>query len=88
MKYEESYGALRADVIDQIKKLVPEAFTEKLLAGGVGFEFPQDRELELKVKYDIDEVGGSCTLKVIWENEIAEEDEDEEDDEDKDKEED
>ncbi|HZK70262.1 MAG TPA: transcription initiation factor IIE [Clostridia bacterium] len=80
MKYEENFTELKVDVVDLIKKAVPDSFIAKLQEGGIKFEFPKDREFEFKVKYDVTEEGGSCSLKVSWDNDLYEE-EDEEDDE-------
>lgn len=80
MKYEEDFTESKVDVVSLIKKAVPDSFVEKLQEGGIKFEFPKDREFEFKVKYDVTEEGGSCSLKVSWDNDLYEE-EDEEDDE-------
>jgi hypothetical protein len=60
-----------------IKRAVPETFLKKLKMEGRDLEFPQDRELELKVKYDIDDDGGSFTLKISWDNDEFDEDNEE-----------
>ena len=83
MKYEENFTELKVDVVDLIKKAVPDSFISKLQEGGVKFEFPQDREFEFKVKYDVTEEGGSCALKVSWDNLFEEEAEEGDEDEEK-----
>ena len=79
MKYEESYSEFDIELLGLLKKAVPDSFAEKLQEGGIELEFPKDRELELKVKYDVSEEGGSYTLKVSWDNELDEEEEENED---------
>lgn len=82
MKYAESYPA-DANVLELVKKLVPDAFATNLREGGVNLVYPKDKDLELKVKYDTEEDGGSIMLKISWneeEIETEEEDEDKEED--------
>jgi hypothetical protein len=83
MKYEESYPGLSAEIAKLLKKTVPDSFARNLDEAGVKLELPEDRELELKVKYDIDEDGGSLGLKISWNNEIEEDEEDDKDEDDK-----
>jgi hypothetical protein len=82
MKYEETFPGLNAEIAQLLKKTVPDSFARNLDEAGVKLALPEDRELELKVKYDIDEDGGSLGLKISWNNEIEEEDEEDDKDED------
>lgn len=79
MKYEETYPGIQAELTELIRKTVPDTFSASLREAGVNFGLPTDKELELKIKYDVDENGGSLTLKVLWDNSVEEEEEDEED---------
>lgn len=81
MKYQETYAGLNVDVAELVKKVVPDTFRKKLEVEGRGIELPKDRDLELKVKYDITEEGGSLTLKISWDYDAVEEEGEEEDEE-------
>jgi hypothetical protein len=82
MKYEETFTAPKQDVLDLVKKVVPDTFVRNLRDGGVKFEVPRDRDLEMKVKYDVEEEKGSVLIKIGWSNIDEEEEEEEEKDED------
>jgi len=82
MKYEESYTEFDAGLLALVKKTIPASFAGSLKESGIDFNFPKDRELELKVKYDVSEEGGSFSLKFSWDNESGEDEEEENEDED------
>ncbi|NLO48039.1 MAG: hypothetical protein GX111_06965 [Clostridiales bacterium] len=84
MKYAESYTEFDAAQLELLKNAVPASFAENLKAGGIDAVLPEDRELELKVKYDVNAEGGSFSLKLIWNNEDAEVDNDDDDEDDED----
>jgi hypothetical protein len=74
MQYQESYAQFDTGLLDLIKKSIPVSF-----ANGAGLEFPQDREIELKLKYEVTEEGGAFSLKFSWDNDLGEEEEEEDD---------
>lgn len=75
MQYQESYAQFDTGLLDLIKQSIPASFVS-----GAGLEFPQDREIELKLKYDVSEEGGAFSLKFSWDNDLGEEEEEEEED--------
>lgn len=79
MQYQESYTEFDPGLIELIKKTVPPSFANALKANGTELDFPQDRGLELKLKYDVGEEGGKYTLKLSWDNETGESDEEDND---------
>lgn len=76
MKYQESYTQFDSELLELIKKAIPASFVSALNAGGTVLDFPQDRELELKLKYDVSEEGGAFSLKLSWDNGSGEDEED------------
>lgn len=88
MQYQETYTEFDPKILDLIKKTIPASFASALRESGTALDFPQDRELEMKLKYTVSEEGGKFSLKLSWDNEAGEndddEDEDEEDEEDED----
>ena len=75
MQYQESYTEFDLGLIEAIKKAIPTSFASALKANGTELEFPQDRGIELKLKYDAGEEGRKFTLKLSWDNETGENDE-------------
>ncbi|NLE24315.1 MAG: hypothetical protein GX625_03075 [Clostridiaceae bacterium] len=75
MQYQESYTEFDLGLIEAIKKVIPTSFASALKANGTELEFPQDRGIELKLKYDAGEEGRKLTLKLSWDNETGENDE-------------
>jgi len=71
MKYQEGFFGSRSDFAEFIKKIIPDLFSKRLVVEGQSVVLPTDRDLEYKIKYDVDDDGGSFTLKVSWENEVA-----------------
>lgn len=78
MQYQESYTEFDCGLLELIKKAIPATFANALMASGIVLDFPQERGLELKLKYDISEESGAFSLKLCWDNE-SEENDDEED---------
>lgn len=81
MQYQESYTQFDPGLLELIKSAIPASFASALNASGIVLDFPQERELELKLKYDVSEEGGAFSLKFSWDND-SEEDDEEADDED------
>ncbi len=84
MQYQESYTEFDLGILELIKKTIPASFASALKESGTELDIPQDRELELKLKYDVAEEGGKFTLKLSWDNETGESDEVDEENEDED----
>lgn len=73
MRYQDAYLGSRAEFGDYIKKAIPDLFAGRLVVEGTPVTLPEDADLDYKVKYDNDEEGGSVTIKVSWDKEVAEE---------------
>ncbi|NLV51087.1 MAG: transcription initiation factor IIE [Clostridiales bacterium] len=76
MKYEETYAQFDPGLLDTVKRAIPASFADNLKSSGIEF-VPDDRELELKVKYDVREEGGAFSLKFSWDYDPGDADEDE-----------
>lgn len=74
MRYQENFN----NEMDEFKKffntMIQQLFTNTLTVEGETVALPTDRELDYKMKYDVDEEGRSFTFKVSWDNEIHEDD--------------
>jgi len=81
MKYEEDFADISDDVLSLIQTAIPDSFIAKLKDAGLVFAFPSDRELQYKVKYDISEFGGACSIKIAWDGDVEEEDDEDDCDE-------
>jgi hypothetical protein len=79
MQYQESYTEFDPGLLELIKSAIPTSFASALAASGTELAFPQDRGLELKLKYDVTEEGGKFSLKISWDNDTGENDEEDED---------
>ncbi len=75
MKYQEGSVGNKGDFAEYIKKMVPELFSGRLAVEGKTVIIPHDKDLDYKVKYDIDEAGGSVSVKVAWDNDNGEDEE-------------
>lgn len=73
MRYQDAYLGSRAEFGDFIKRAVPDLFAGNLVVEGTPVTLPEDADLDYKVKYDDDVEGGSVTIKVSWDKEVAEE---------------
>jgi hypothetical protein len=82
MKYEESYTQFDSGLLELIKRAIPSSFASGLKASGTELYFPQESELEMKLKYDVSEEGGKFSLKLSWDNESEENDEEDNNEED------
>lgn len=54
--------------------MIQQLFTNALVVEGEKVVIPTDRELDYKLKYDVDEEGCSFTFKVSWDKEVEEDD--------------
>lgn len=84
MQYQESYTQFDSELLELIKKAIPASFTTALEENGTELNFPQDRAVELKLKYDVNEEGGKFSLKFSWDDGSEENDEENEDEDDND----
>jgi hypothetical protein len=73
MRYQDAYLGSRAEFVDFLKKAVPDLFAGNLVVEGTPVALPADADLDYKVKYDDEAEGGSVTIKVSWDKEVAEE---------------
>ncbi len=80
MQYQESYTQFDTGLLELVKKAIPASFITALEENGTTLAFPQDRELGLKLKYDVSEEGGKFSLKFTWDNESENDEENEEED--------
>ena len=78
MRYQDAFLGSRAEFGDFIRAAIPDLFAGNLVVEGTPVTLPEDTDLDYKVKYDDDTEGGSVTIKVSWDKEIAEEEEEEE----------
>jgi hypothetical protein len=67
MKYQESGVGQKSDFAEYIKKIVPDLFGNRLVVEGQTVALPTDCDLDYKVKYSVEETGGSLNIKVSWE---------------------
>lgn len=73
MRYQDAFLGSREEFGGFIKRAIPDLFAGNLVVEGTPVTLPEDTDLDYKVKYDDDEQGGSVTIKVSWDKEIAEE---------------
>lgn len=74
MKYQNESLGFRADTKESLKAIFDQIFTNQLVVEGQTVELPDDRDLETKVKFAIDEEGSALTIKISWANVIDEAD--------------
>lgn len=74
MQYREDFSGNKVEFSEFLKNLFNQMISSPLTVEGQSVSIPNDRPLDYKVKYTTDEEGASVTLKVSWENEIANED--------------
>lgn len=74
MKYQENFS----NSMDEFKRffntMIQQLFTNGLTVEGETVMLPTDRELDYKLKYDVDETSRSFAFKVQWDNEVHEDD--------------
>jgi amphi-Trp domain-containing protein len=75
MKYQQDFLGSRREFAEFLKKTMSDMFTGVLKVEGQTVSIPSDRELDYKIKYNVDEDSGSLAIKVTWDNAL-EEDED------------
>lgn len=73
MRYQDAFLGSRAEFGDFIKAAIPDLFAGRLVVEGSPVALPEGTDLDYKVKYDDDAEGGSVTIKVSWDKELAEE---------------
>lgn len=66
MKYQNRYLGTKPEFTDFVKKAVSELVAGKLEVEGTVVDIPDDADLDYKVKYDRDELGGSFSIKASW----------------------
>ncbi|WDV44141.1 hypothetical protein PV797_11445 [Clostridiaceae bacterium M8S5] len=79
MKYQENYLCSKEESITQLKQIFTQVLKDSLEIEGNKIELPNDKDLEVKVKFDEDCCESKLTIKIQWQEECCCEDEDEED---------
>lgn len=74
MRYQESFNQSMDEFRMSFNTMIQKLFTNTLAVEGETVIIPTDRELDYKIKYDVDEQNCSFTIKVSWEKEIQEDD--------------
>lgn len=72
MKYQESIACPREELAKIIKKIVSDVLGDRCTVEGNHVQMPRDVDFDVKVKYNVDEDGGSLTIKIAWENYVEE----------------
>ncbi|MCX8130442.1 MAG: transcription initiation factor IIE [Clostridia bacterium] len=73
MKYSESNTYTRSDLGGNVKKVISDLLAGRLVVEGQNVDIPEDLDMDVKVKYSVDETGGNVTLKITWDNVVEEE---------------
>lgn len=66
-KFEESYRGTKNQLKEFIRKYVLRLFADKLYVEGERVIIPNDRELNYKIKYDVED-NYSIAIKIYWKN--------------------
>ncbi|MDF2672133.1 MAG: transcription initiation factor alpha subunit family protein [Clostridiales bacterium] len=74
MRYQENFNNPMDEFRRYFNTMIQQLFTNTLTVEGETVNIPTDRELDYKLKYDVDEEGRSFTFKVSWDNEVHEDD--------------
>lgn len=74
MRYQENFNQPMDEFRRSFNTMIQQLFTNTLTVEGETVVIPTDRELDYKMKYDVDEEGRSFTFKVSWDNEVHEDD--------------
>lgn len=74
MRYQENFNNQMDEFKRSFNTMIQQLFTNTLTVEGETVNIPTDRELDYKIKYDVDEEGRSFTFKVSWDNEVHEDD--------------
>ncbi|MCX7924098.1 MAG: transcription initiation factor IIE [Clostridia bacterium] len=78
MKYQESNACAKNELGANVKRIISDLLAERLVVEGQHVKFPDDVDLEVKVKFAVDEEGGTLTIKIGWDNYVEEAVEEEE----------
>ncbi len=74
MRYQENFNNSMDEFKLSFNTMIQKLFTNALVVEGETVVIPTDRELDYKLKYDVDEEGCSFTFKVSWDKELPEDD--------------
>lgn len=74
MRYQENFNNEMDEFKRSFNTMIQKLFTNTLNVEGETVVIPTDRELDYKIKYDVDEEGCSFGFKVSWEKEVHEDD--------------
>lgn len=74
MRYQENFNHSMDEFKLSFNNMIQQLFTNKLVVEGETVVIPTDRELDYKLKYDVDEEGCSFAFKISWDKEIHEDD--------------
>ncbi|MCX7708234.1 MAG: transcription initiation factor IIE [Clostridia bacterium] len=66
MKHQNRYFGTKPEFTAFIKKAVPDLLAGRMDVDGANVAIPNDANLDYKVKYEFDDLGGSFSLKVSW----------------------
>ncbi|MCX7708242.1 MAG: hypothetical protein N2484_00140 [Clostridia bacterium] len=66
MKHQNRYFGSKQDFSEFIRKSVSELLSGEMLVQDVQVKLPEDMDMDYKVKYEFDDLGGSFSLKVSW----------------------
>ncbi len=83
MKYQEKYAGMKEECFESIKEVFSKLIKEKLEVEDELVEIPDDKPIELKVKYEKNDEEGQLAIKMTW-SYLEEEEEEEEEEEDMD----
>ncbi|MCR4434763.1 MAG: amphi-Trp domain-containing protein [Clostridiales bacterium] len=73
MKYQNESQGTKADLKQYLQSVLKDIFGNCLVVEGQNVEIPDEAGLDYKVKYSVDEDGGSLAIKISWENNLTEE---------------
>lgn len=74
MRYQENFNNQMDEFKRAFNTMIQQLFTNTLRVEGETVIIPTDRELDYKMKYDVDEESCSFTFKVSWDKEVQEDD--------------
>lgn len=74
MRYQEGLNCNANDFRNQINIMIQNLFAGVLRVEGENVVIPTDRELDFKMKYDINEKDCSFGFKISWDKELQEDD--------------
>lgn len=74
MKYQEGLNCSVEEFRNQFNTMIQSLFANALKVEGETVIIPTDRELDFKLKYDINEEDCAFGFKISWAKELAEDD--------------